>query len=156
MIEALLKIANGDGDEENLPKKPAPPDAEEKIRELLRKNPNPPDEEIHELAEEMGIHPSMLEAKVYSMLGKELKTAQRHEHVPDSEYDSKQLAKGIKVEKEHTDDPEKAKEIAKDHLSEFPDYYTRLKKMEDSADKAKEGSFRAGFEDELQILTKGV
>ena len=128
MIETLLKIANGD-DEEGLPKKPAPPGAEEKIRELLRRNPKPEDEAVHELAEEMGVHPSMLEAKVYEMLGKELKTAQKHENVPDSKYPQDQIRMGIKVEKEHTDDPEKAKEIAKDHLSEFPDYYTRLRRL---------------------------
>lgn len=40
---------------------------------------------------------------------------------------------GIEVEKEHTDDEEIAKRIALDHLKEFPDYYTRLKKMEDEA-----------------------
>lgn len=42
----------------------------------------------------------------------------------------KELEKGIKVELEHTDDEKKAEEIAKDHLFEFPDYYTRLLDME--------------------------
>jgi hypothetical protein len=42
---------------------------------------------------------------------------------------------GIEVESEHTKDKTKAKEIAMDHLTEFPDYYTRIKKMEKSADK---------------------
>lgn len=41
-----------------------------------------------------------------------------------------QLAKGIEVEKEHTDDPKKAEEIAKDHLAERPDYYVELAKVE--------------------------
>lgn len=49
---------------------------------------------------------------------------------PDSKYDAKQLAMGKKIEEEHTKDPEKTKEIAKDHLEEFPDYYSELKKME--------------------------
>jgi hypothetical protein len=44
-----------------------------------------------------------------------------------------QIRKGIKVEMEHTNDREKAKEIATDHVSEFADYYDRLKKMEDKA-----------------------
>jgi hypothetical protein len=39
-------------------------------------------------------------------------------------------AKGIKVEMEHTNDPEVAKEISKDHLTEFPMYYTGLAKLE--------------------------
>lgn len=41
-----------------------------------------------------------------------------------------ELEKGIKVEMEHTDDPEKAKEIALDHLSEQSDYYEKLKQVE--------------------------
>jgi len=40
---------------------------------------------------------------------------------------------GVKVEMEHTDDPEVAIEIAMDHLVEIPDYYTRLEKMESEA-----------------------
>jgi len=50
----------------------------------------------------------------------------------------KEIEMGLKVEREHTTDPEKAKEIAMDHLSEFPDYYTRLDSMEKKAKKAKE------------------
>ena len=38
--------------------------------------------------------------------------------------------KGIKVEKEHTEDVEKVKEIAMDHLSEDPNYYDKLEKVE--------------------------
>ena len=41
-----------------------------------------------------------------------------------------QLARGIKAEKEHTDDLALAREIALDHLNEIPDYYTRLQKIE--------------------------
>ena len=46
-----------------------------------------------------------------------------------------QLQKGIKVEMEHTDNKEKATEIATDHVSEFPDYYDRLEDMENKASK---------------------
>jgi len=44
-----------------------------------------------------------------------------------------QLAKGIEVEKEHTNDESEAAEIARDHMHEFPDYYDRLNKMEKKA-----------------------
>jgi len=44
-----------------------------------------------------------------------------------------QVEKGIGVEIEHTNDKEKATEIATDHISEFPDYYDRLEKMEKKA-----------------------
>jgi len=52
--------------------------------------------------------------------------------------DPKELEKGQKIEMEHTKDPEVAKEIALDHLTEFKDYYKRLEKMEDDAEKDKE------------------
>jgi hypothetical protein len=46
------------------------------------------------------------------------------------EYDPEQLAMGIEVETEHTPNRALAMKIATDHLEEFPDYYTHLKKME--------------------------
>jgi hypothetical protein len=52
----------------------------------------------------------------------------KHGDDPDDKFDAKQLAMGIKVESEHTDDKSLAKQIAKAHLSEFPDYYTKLDK----------------------------
>lgn len=45
-------------------------------------------------------------------------------------FDPRELAAGAKVEMEHTTDPAIAREIATDHLTEMPDYYDRLKKME--------------------------
>ena len=48
-------------------------------------------------------------------------------------FDPKQLEMGIEVELEHTSDRKVSEKIAKDHLREFPDYYTRLKKMEAEA-----------------------
>jgi hypothetical protein len=42
----------------------------------------------------------------------------------------KQLKIGIGVESEHTKDKEVAREVAMDHLFEFPRYYTELSKME--------------------------
>lgn len=46
------------------------------------------------------------------------------------QYDPKQVSIGIKIEKEHTNDPKVAETIAKQHLAEDPQYYTKLKKME--------------------------
>lgn len=53
----------------------------------------------------------------------------RHWKTPMTRYDPKELAKGVKHELEHTDDHQIALEIAKDHLAELPDYYTRLEAM---------------------------
>lgn len=46
-----------------------------------------------------------------------------------------QIEKGKKIELEHTNNDEKAEEIAMDHLEEIPDYYDRLEKMEKDAKK---------------------
>lgn len=46
-----------------------------------------------------------------------------------------QIKKGVEIEKEHTNDKEKATEIAMDHVTEFPDYYDRIEKMEKDAKK---------------------
>lgn len=58
---------------------------------------------------------------------------------PNSDFSPKQLEDGQKVEMEHTHAPLVAKEIARDHLAEIPDYYTRLDAMEEEA--KKDGSF---------------
>ena len=50
---------------------------------------------------------------------------------PDSDFPSEQIDKGMKVEREHTDNPQIAKEVAKDHLTEDKKYYDHLKEMED-------------------------
>lgn len=47
----------------------------------------------------------------------------------ESDVDPKELVKGIKIEMEHTDDPEIAREIALDHLAEDKKYYTKLAKI---------------------------
>ncbi len=43
---------------------------------------------------------------------------------------NKEIELGVNIELEHTDSKKLAKEITLDHLIEMPDYYTRLKKME--------------------------
>jgi len=49
--------------------------------------------------------------------------------VPE-DYDEDALERGALVEMEHTDDMDLAIEIAMDHLSEDPEYYNKLAKME--------------------------
>jgi hypothetical protein len=50
--------------------------------------------------------------------------------MPPSTFNPTQMRMGVKVEKEHTTNPKIAAEIARDHLAEFPRYYTHLKVME--------------------------
>lgn len=65
------------------------------------------------------------------------------DHAADKDFDATQLAAGIKVEMEHTDDKALAKEIAKDHLTEDPSYYRKLKRMEAGGVKKAVGDPRA-------------
>jgi hypothetical protein len=51
-------------------------------------------------------------------------------HKVDIKVLTKQFNKGVKVEMEHTDNKQMAKEIAMDHISEDPKYYDKLSKME--------------------------
>jgi len=121
------------------------------FEDFLRENPNPEDEEVHEWAEENGYEIDEVEELAYSMahkyLGNDEDSDEDSEDLIDEhedqipggkadnsdpeDFDIDQIAKGIKVEMvEHTDDPEKALEIAMDHLTELDDYYDRLDKME--------------------------
>ena len=61
--------------------------------------------------------------------GKTLKNIADQHQVPTSSIE-KELKKGTKVEKEHTKSKSLAKRIAKDHLAEVPNYYSKLKKIE--------------------------
>lgn len=48
-------------------------DVKEKIKEFLKKNPNPEDKQIHELAHSLGIDEKEFEETIYGMLSKRLK-----------------------------------------------------------------------------------
>jgi hypothetical protein len=63
---------------------------------------------------------------------------------------------GIEVEKEHTDNPMVAVEIATDHLSEIPDYYTRLDAMEKEAKESGEesGEEKPEGEEDLEMTDR--
>jgi len=48
------------------------------------------------------------------------------DNTPTDQVDPNQLSIGVQVEMEHTNDPEIAQSIAMDHLTEDPQYYTKL------------------------------
>lgn len=83
-----------------------------------------------ELAKKLEVSIDDVQSLTDDELSTILKWVGEHDFTPDSEYDSKELAMGIEVEHEHTKNNIIAKLIARDHLSEIPNYYTLLKKME--------------------------
>jgi len=79
--------------------------------------------------------------KVMAKLKKDKLPGGRAEGMSDNEFDPKQIQEGMTIEMEHTDDPEIALDISRDHLAENPNYYvmedgsSRLKVMEEEASK---------------------
>lgn len=55
----------------------------------------------------------------------------------EDDFDPFELGVGMCIETEHTDDPDTAEEIARDHLEENPDYYEKLLWGEDSPEASK-------------------
>ena len=74
-----------------------------------------------------------------------------------SDFDPRELRMGVKVEMEHTKDRKLAKEIAMDHLVEFPNYYTALEEMEEglSAGKKKAGFLGKDHDWDEVLIDKG-
>jgi hypothetical protein len=153
-FSAIMKVANGD--EEGMRTELTAED-KKAIKSYMKDRPKgEADKEFHALVEERHINPHAAEEHVYDMLGEKTAAAfldeltkigaEHKDKTPGGKADKKQLsdypkdqiAMGQKVEMEHTDDPALAREISMDHLEEFPDYYTRLKRMEHEAEKAKE------------------
>jgi len=223
---SLFQLVEDDDDDEEgeEPKKvKVTPDIVAKITQFLRDNPDPSDDDFHDLADDLGMHPSQAEEIVYKIAHKLMKKNEADDSgkggitaktmtpemytelvkfieenpeadeedfydladdlgikpeqakklalevarnlssvtedddeeeddeeekkitwkdlkcgtVPDDNFNGDELDMGIEVEKEHYDDEDIAKAIAKAHLTEFPDYYTRLKKMETEAKAAK-------------------
>jgi len=104
---------------------------DDKIIEFFQENPNPDDHIVHAYAEELGMDPDDLEEYIYGLLTSLINL--KGGDIPDEKFDPNELKMGIEIEKEHHDNITITKAIAKGHLTEIPDYYTRLKNMEEEA-----------------------
>jgi hypothetical protein len=102
-----------------------------KIIKWFMQNPYPKDDDVHDFAEELGMEPDDFEEHIYHVLCSFLCEGKSKDF--KGTYNPEELKMGVKVESEHTTIPILAYKIAKDHLTEIPDYYTRLKKMEKEA-----------------------
>lgn len=104
------------------------------LLKLLAFHKKPTKNQLHQFisdsSKSLNISHDALEEKIIGVLLASLSGIGKHNSVPDSKFNTKQLQMGIKSELEHTNNKEIAKLIAKDHLSEISDYYTRLDKME--------------------------
>jgi hypothetical protein len=85
--------------------------------------------------------------------------AKGYYHIQDMvKFLKKQLEMGMKVEMEHTDSEEKAKEIAMDHLWEDPSYYIKLKKVEaKETDASSSGSYSGpAFSSDTDVIKRPI
>jgi len=150
---ATRKIGSADDQEPTITEGKKIP--EEAITTFFRANPTPEDANVHELADAYGTDPHTLEEQVYRMFGEKLKTsaelsgeaiaAQLKQHArPDSDFRPDQLAKGIEVEREHSESLPVRKAITKAHLTEFDTYYDPLAKMEDQLKAGKTAAYGLG------------
>lgn len=101
---------------------------EQKIVEFFSKNSNPTDEQVHSFANQEKIDEHKFEEIIYSILGSFFNKGLSSTY--KGEYDPEELQKGIKIEMEHTSNSFIATKIAKDHLAEMKDYYTKLATIE--------------------------
>jgi hypothetical protein len=101
---------------------------------LLFSKKIPKEDDVHALASKLNLSVDDVENEIFKLLHSFLKKLGKHNQVPDDKFDPKELEIGRKVELEHTNNKWIAELIAKDHLMEFPDYYTRLTKMEKEAE----------------------
>ena len=93
-------------------------------------------EDFHSLAEGVGWESSKLEEKAYALLQSFFAQGRFMGEGQGKKFDSEEVEMGKKVELEHTSNPVIALRITLDHLTEIPDYYTRLKQMEIEGKKA--------------------
>lgn len=107
-------------------------DSQAQIIKWFLENPYPDDDAVHAFAEKIGMDPDEFEKNIYGVVSSVL--SEGFSKGKDIKHDSDELKMGIEVEYEHTTNPLISRKIAMDHLVEIPDYYTRLKKMEDEAE----------------------
>ena len=79
-------------------------------------------------------------------------------HKVDVKDIEKEIKVGTEIEMEHTDSKTKAKEIAMDHISEFPDYYTNKKYGLKSSEKGLESIHenKMSLKDEVQRILNTI
>ena len=150
-----------------------------KIQDFFKANPTPSDDEVHALADKLGIKPDELETEIYKIVGKHVSEGDlpkgvgynkikggladdltvddiAKKHKVSSDVIELAIKQGIDVESEHTSDATVAYEIAKDHIFEDPKYYDKLKKIEASGDVKETTSMPGGLGNVMNTMLRGM
>jgi len=133
-IQAMIKNANGDeGESESKGETPT----EEQVIKFLQKHPSPKDKVFHEWAEENGFNVHKAEAIAYKIISDLVsKGRSKGQHPPGIA--TADVAKGVKIEEEHTSNKTIQRKITDDHNTELKHYYDPKKglpKMEKDLEK---------------------
>jgi len=106
------------------------------IMDLFTKDNKVTVNDVKNISEKLGYTEKEVDETIYSLLTSFLNKGKYNESKKKIKFDEKELAIGIKVEMEHTNDKDLAERIAKDHLTEIPGtgnndgYYSLLERME--------------------------
>lgn len=103
--------------------------------------------------------PSDYISALYDILGRDLNEAKKKKEKKElnpNQIHPQELRMGIKVEMEHTDNLDKAKKIALDHLAENPFYYTALKLAGVESPSAPKAKVPVAFKKEVAAETELV
>jgi len=120
--------------------------SEKSVEDFFVRNPNPKDKKFHAFAARKKVNAHKAEALAYRLATKytKFKTGGRsNEKGAPKSYDPSQIRAGMKIESEHSSDPDTQKKISKDHIAEYKDYYPALARMERML-KAKKGKGKHG------------
>ena len=102
------------------------------LLEYFRGNSAPKDTEIHAIAEKYNVAPSEVEQTIYRILAEFLRGGLSKGR--KTEVDPEEFKLGMQTEQEHSSEPAIVEKIVRDHLTEDPKYYSKLKAMEDGKD----------------------
>lgn len=111
---------------------------ESKIIDFFINHETVNDSDVHKLSESLGINPHDFEGIIYKILSSFLSRGKSKGKMPEAakNMSKEEMDQAIQVEMEHTDNPDIAKKIVYDHITELgPDYYKALAKMEASLKK---------------------
>jgi len=108
---------------------------EAQVMGFLMKDKSPNEQDFADWADEAGVdqHDAIETAILLAAKMARLMNGGESNAKKDVEYNEDELEMGREIEKEHTVDEDVAEKIARDHLAEIPDYYTRLRIMEAEA-----------------------
>jgi len=95
-----------------------------------------------------------LKAQAIYKISEDVASQLKHHADPDSEFHPDQLAKGIEVEREHSENLPVRKAITKGHLAEFDRYYTGLGKMEEKLKAGKTAAYGLGVHAAVHTMTR--